>query len=103
MAARPVDLLGGLLAMPKRHMVDPDHVVARDKYIANTHVATASACAVGAAGDPGARLRPAEPHIPWPALLLASTLMFVGAIFMYLRRRNPPARLSKGPCAYRKA
>ncbi len=36
-----VDLLGGLLAMPKRYMVDLHHVVARDKYIANTHVATA--------------------------------------------------------------
>jgi dimethylglycine catabolism B len=36
-----VDLLGGLLAMPKRYMVDLHHVVARDKYMANTHVATA--------------------------------------------------------------
>ena len=39
--ASKVDLLGGLLAMPKRYMVDLHHVVARDKYIANTHVATA--------------------------------------------------------------
>ena len=43
-----VDLLGGLLAMPRRYMVDLHHVVARDKYMANTHVATAggfeSAC-----------------------------------------------------------
>lgn len=36
-----VDLLAGLLAMPKRYMVDLHHVVARDKYMANTHVATA--------------------------------------------------------------
>ncbi|MCF5227826.1 DUF3483 domain-containing protein, partial [Pseudomonas syringae] len=35
--ASRVDLLGGLLAMPKRYMVDLHHVVARDKYIANTH------------------------------------------------------------------
>ncbi|MDO9320157.1 MAG: DUF3483 domain-containing protein, partial [Pseudomonas sp.] len=35
-----VDWLGGLAAMPKRYMVDLHHVVARDKYIANTHVAT---------------------------------------------------------------
>ena len=34
--ASKVDLLGGLLAMPKRYMVDLHHVVARDKYIANT-------------------------------------------------------------------
>src|SRR4051812_40375457 len=39
--AAKVDLLGGLLAMPKRYMIDLHHVVARDKYIANTHVATA--------------------------------------------------------------
>ncbi|MEG2393033.1 MAG: lysoplasmalogenase family protein [Pseudomonas sp.] len=39
--ASKVDLIGGLLAMPKRYMVDLHHVVARDKYIANTHVATA--------------------------------------------------------------
>ncbi|MFP3548565.1 DUF3483 domain-containing protein, partial [Rhizobium sp. SIMBA_035] len=31
------------------------------------------------------------------ALLLATTLMFVGALFVAKRRRNPPARLSKGP------
>ena len=36
-----VDLLGGLLAMPRRYMVDLHHVVARDKYMANTPVATA--------------------------------------------------------------
>ena len=39
--ASKVDLIKGLLAMPKRYMVDLHHVVARDKYIANTHVATA--------------------------------------------------------------
>ena len=39
--ASKVDLIGGLLAMPKRYMVDLHHVVARDKYMANTHVATA--------------------------------------------------------------
>jgi hypothetical protein len=31
------------------------------------------------------------------ALLLATVMMFVGAIFVYRRRRNPPSRLSKGP------
>ena len=31
----------GLLAVPKRYFVDLHHVVARDPYIANTHIATA--------------------------------------------------------------
>jgi hypothetical protein len=39
--ASKVDLLGGLLAMPRRYLVDLHHVVARDKYMSNTHVATA--------------------------------------------------------------
>src|SRR5471030_3547331 len=43
--AAKVDLLGGLLAMPRRYMVDLHHVVARDRYIANTHVATAGGAA----------------------------------------------------------
>ena len=31
----------GLLQIPRRYLVDLHHVVARDKYISNTHVATA--------------------------------------------------------------
>ncbi|VEA68700.1 Domain of uncharacterised function (DUF3483) [Serratia rubidaea] len=42
-AGRPekVALLAGLLAMPRRYLVDLHHVVARDKVMSNTHVATA--------------------------------------------------------------
>ena len=47
--ASRVDLIGGLFAIPKRYMVDLHHVVARDKYIANTHVATAGGAVAGAA------------------------------------------------------
>lgn len=95
--ASKVDLLGGLLAMPKRYMVDLHHVVARDKYIANTHVATAGgavASIVLAILVHGFGL---HNQILGYALLLASAAMFGGAIFMFLRRLNPPARLSKGP------
>ena len=92
-----VDLLGGLLAMPKRYMVDLHHVVARDKYIANTHVATALGFVLSALLAILVHGFGLQSRILGYALLLASTLMFVGAIFMYLRRRNPPARLSKGP------
>lgn len=95
--ASKVDLLGGLLAMPKRYMVDLHHVVARDKYIANTHVATALGFVLSALLAIVVHGFGLQSRILGYALLLASTLMFVGAIFMYLRRRNPPARLSKGP------
>ena len=92
-----VDLLGGLLAMPKRYMVDLHHVVARDKYIANTHVATAGgavASIILALLVHGFGL---HNRFLGYALLLMTAVMFVGAIFVYLRRRNPPSRLSKGP------
>ena len=95
--ASKVDLIGGLFAMPKRYMVDLHHVVARDKYIANTHVATAGgavASIVLAILVHGFGL---HNRILGYALLLMTAVMFVGAIFVYLRRRNPPARLSKGP------
>ena len=95
--ASKVDLIGGLFAMPKRYMVDLHHVVARDKYIANTHVATAGgavASIVLAILVHGFGL---HNRFLGYALLLMSAVMFVGAIFVYLRRRNPPARLSKGP------
>jgi Fe-S oxidoreductase len=95
--ASKVDLLGGLLAMPKRYMVDLHHVVARDKYIANTHVATALGFVLSALLAIAVHGFGLQNRILGYALLLASALMFVGAIFMYLRRRNPPARLSKGP------
>ncbi|WP_085594584.1 MULTISPECIES: dimethylglycine demethylation protein DgcB [unclassified Pseudomonas] len=95
--ASKVDLVGGLLAMPRRYMVDLHHVVARDKYIANTHVATAGgavASIVLALLVHGFGL---HNRVLAYALLLMSALMFVGAIFVYRRRRNPPSRLSKGP------
>ncbi|EIK71164.1 iron-sulfur cluster-binding protein [Pseudomonas synxantha BG33R] len=95
--ASKVDLLGGLLAMPKRYMVDLHHVVARDKYIANTHVATALGFVLSALLAIVVHGFGLHNRILGYALLLTSVLMFVGAIFMYLRRRNPPARLSKGP------
>ena len=95
--ASKVDLIGGLFAMPKRYMVDLHHVVARDKYIANTHVATAGgavASIVLAILVHGFGL---HNRILGYALLLMTAVMFAGAIFVYRRRLNPPSRLSKGP------
>lgn len=95
--ASKVDLIGGLFAMPKRYMVDLHHVVARDKYIANTHVATAGGFVLAAVLAILVHGFGLHNRILGYALLFASVLMFVGAIFVALRRRNPPARLSKGP------
>lgn len=36
-----VNLFKGLVALPRRYLVDLHHVVGRDKMISNTHVATA--------------------------------------------------------------
>jgi len=95
--AEKVNWLAGLLAMPRRYLVDLHHVVARDKYMSNTHVATAGgfvAAAVLALLVHGLGL---HNRILGFALLAATALMFAGALFVGKRRLNPPSRLSKGP------
>ncbi|GLK86977.1 dimethylglycine demethylation protein DgcB [Pseudomonas turukhanskensis] len=95
--AAQVDWLGGLLAMPKRYMVDLHHVVARDKYIANTHVATAGGFVLAAVLAIVVHGFGMHNRILGVALLGACALMFVGALFVAKRRLKPPSRLSKGP------
>ena len=94
--ASQVDLWGGLLAMPKRYMVDLHHVVARDRYITNTHMATAGGAVLAAVLIILVHGFGLHHRILGYALLFATAVMFVGACFVYARRRNPPARLSKG-------
>lgn len=95
--ASPVDLLGGLLAMPRRYMVDLHHVVARDRYIANTHVATAGGAVLSIVLAILVHGFGLHDRILGYALLFATVVMFVGAVFVFKRRLNPPSRLSKGP------
>ena len=92
-----VDLLGGLLAMPRRYKVDLHHVVARDKYMANTHVATAGGFVLAALLAILVHGLGLHNRVLGYALLFATALMFIGALFVFKRRLNPPARLSKGP------
>ena len=85
-----------LLAIPKRYFVDLHHVVAREPYIARTHAATAGG-AVAALGlvalNYGLMLYSSA--LNW-AILGATAIMLVGVLFVWLRRRNSPARLSLG-------
>jgi len=92
-----VDWLGGLLAMPRRYMVDLHHVVARDKYIANTHVATAGGFVLAAVLAILVHGFGLHSRLLGFTLLAATALMFVGALFVAKRRLDPPSRLSKGP------
>ena len=95
--AEPVSIAAGLLAMPRRYLVDLHHVVDRDKAMSHTHVATAG-------GFVAAMLLIVLIHLfglesVWLSrlLLLATALMFAGAVLVFRRRRHPPARLYKGP------
>ncbi|MBY4678380.1 (Fe-S)-binding protein [Marinobacterium arenosum] len=92
-----VSLIAGLMAMPRRYLVDLHHVVGRDKYMSNTHVATGGGFVLSLALIVLVHLFGLDSKILAWALLAATALMFVGALFVYKRRQNPPARLSKGP------
>ncbi|PMR74988.1 (Fe-S)-binding protein [Billgrantia endophytica] len=92
-----VDLLQGLAAMPRRYLVDLHHVVARDRAMSHTHVATAGGFVAAAV------LMILVHGLGWTnpllggGLLVASATMFVGSLFVAKRRCDPPARLSRGP------
>ncbi|MFZ6045965.1 dimethylglycine demethylation protein DgcB [Pseudomonas sp. CR3202] len=92
-----VDWIGGLMKMPRRYLVDLHHVVERDKYMSKTHVATAGGFVLSALLAIVVHGFGLHSRILGFALLAATMLMFVGALFVAKRRRNPPARLSKGP------
>lgn len=89
--------VANLFAIPKRYFVDLHHVVAREPFIARTHIAIAGG-AVLAVLVIGINYGFA---LYWPlldrVLLAASALMLVGSALVAWRRRAPPARLSRGP------
>ncbi|AYF88971.1 dimethylglycine demethylation protein DgcB [Pseudomonas sp. JS3066] len=92
-----VDWIGGLMKMPRRYLVDLHHVVERDKYMSKTHVATAGGFVLSALLAIVVHGFGLHSRILGFALLAATVLMFVGALFVAKRRSNPPSRLSKGP------
>ena len=91
--------IGNLFAIPKRYFVDLHHVVARDPYIAKTHVATAGG-AIGALALVFVNYGLAI-YSPWldKLIFLAALSMLIGAVFVWRRRhaKDVPARLSRGP------
>lgn len=85
-----------LLAVPKRYFVDLHHVVAREPFIARTHIATAGGAVsslILVAINYGFMLY--SQVLNW-AILMATSLMLIGVFFVWLRRRNTPSRLSRG-------
>ena len=93
--AAPV-VWSGLLAIPKRYFVDLHHIVARDPYIAKTHMATAGgAIAAIALVALNYGLALYWRSLDW-AIVLAAIVMLAGTIFVWLRRRVPLSRLSRG-------
>ncbi|CAD5260981.1 MULTISPECIES: (Fe-S)-binding protein [Halomonadaceae] len=92
-----VSLFKGLVALPRRYLVDLHHVVGRDKMISNTHVATAGGFVAAAVLMILVHGLGIANQLLGGLLLLASASMFFGSLFVARRRLNPPARLSKGP------
>jgi dimethylglycine catabolism B len=87
---------GGLLEIPKRYFVDLHAIVARDPYIAKTHVATAGgAIAALALVAINYGLGLYWPIIDW-LIIAAALVMLAGTYFVWLRRRVTPSRLSRG-------
>jgi Fe-S oxidoreductase len=94
--SRNVDLRG-LLQIPKRYFVDLHDVVAREPFVARAHVGVAGGALLAlalVALNYGLGL---YWHSLDAVLLLAGLMMLAGATAMAWRRRNAPARLSKGP------
>ncbi|MGI4861211.1 MAG: (Fe-S)-binding protein [Janthinobacterium lividum] len=88
-----------LLTIPKRYFVDLHHVVARDPYIANTHVATAGG-AIAAMALVFVNYGLALYSVWLDRLTFIAALVMLGGVFFVWKRRRAtvrPGRLSGGP------
>lgn len=92
-----INMLAGLMAMPGRYLHDLHDIVERDKYMSKTHAATGGGFVLSMALILLVHLFGVDNQILAWALLAALALMFVGAVFVFKRRLNPPSRISKGP------
>ena len=85
-----------LAQIPKRYLVDLHHIVARDKYIANTHVAAAGGVVGSVVMLVLIYFLGFKNSLTYGVLWGLLVLGLIGAFFVYKRRMNPPERLSKG-------
>ncbi|MEH6576299.1 MAG: (Fe-S)-binding protein [Amphritea sp.] len=92
-----VNLIAGLMAMPNRYLHDLHDIVERDKYMSKTHAATGGGFVLSLVLILLVYLFGIEHQILAWALLVSLALMFVGAVFVFKRRLDPPSRISKGP------
>ena len=92
-----VDFMAGLIAMPGRYLHDLHDIVERDKYMSKTHAATGGGFVLSLIMIVLVHLLGIQNQVLGWALLASLVLMFIGAVFVFKRRLNPPSRLSKGP------
>lgn len=92
-----INMVAGLMALPKRYLHDLHNVVARDPYISRTHVATAGGFVASSLLIIFVHVFGVNSQLLASALLVALGCMLTGAFFVFKRRLNPPSRLSKGP------
>lgn len=85
-----------LLAIPKRYLVDLHHIVARDTYIARTHVAAAGGTILSVVLLILVYLFGFQNGITYGLLWGGLVLTLIGALFVGKRRVNKPERLSAG-------
>lgn len=92
-----VAIAGGLLALPKRYLVDLHDVVARDPYIARIHIATAGGFVVLLVLLLCTAVFDVEAIWIRGLLTLSAFVVLVGVLGVALRRwRHRPQRLSAG-------
>lgn len=93
-----VDWVAGLIALPRRYLVDVHHVVARDSYASRMHALVAGgllAASVLVALSPLPFLRGS--HLYWAVVALAFAGSLAGALMVGARRYpSKPKRLSGG-------
>jgi len=93
-----VDWVAGILALPKRYLVDVHHIVGRDPYAARMHALAAGGLLGGSALAILALIPPLGGYrVLWALVALCFALALIGG-GMVGRRRYPkkPARLSGG-------
>ena len=93
----PVNWLAGLLALPRRYLVDVHDVVAREPAIAQMHAWTAGGLLAGSGMALVGALPPLRDSTSWWGLdELAFAVLLRGALIEIRRRRPRPPRLSGG-------